>query len=49
MYTKTKSSPLPDLDNSYHDQLTMLINFLSTLHITTTVIVDSLDEIAFFF
>jgi len=49
MYTKTQSSPLPDLHNSYRDQLAMLINFLSTLDITTTVIVDSLDEIAFFF
>jgi hypothetical protein len=49
IHTKTKYSPLPSLDRSYRDQLASLINFLNTLHITTTVIVDSLDESAFFF
>ncbi|CAF3901904.1 unnamed protein product [Rotaria sordida] len=49
MYTKTKYSPLSTLDRSYRDQLASLINFLSTLHIATTVIVDSLDESIFFF
>ncbi|CAF2536572.1 unnamed protein product [Rotaria sp. Silwood2] len=49
MYTKTKYSPLPPLDRSYRDQLASLISFLGALQITTTVIVDSLDESNFFF
>ena len=31
------------LNRSYRDQIVLLINFFSTLHITTTVIIDSLD------
>jgi hypothetical protein len=49
MYTKIGYSPLPCLDRSYRDQLASLINFLSILNVGTTVIVDSLDESAFFF
>jgi hypothetical protein len=49
VHTKTKFSPLACLDRSYLDQLTILINLLSALHIPVTIIVDSLDESAFFF
>ncbi len=49
IYKKTRSSPFHWLHRSYRDQVATLINFLSTLEITTSIIVDSLDESAFFF
>jgi hypothetical protein len=49
IYKKTESPPFSWLHRTYRDQVALLINFLSTLGITTTVIVDSLDESAFFF
>ncbi|CAF1247914.1 unnamed protein product [Rotaria sp. Silwood1] len=49
MHKRTEYSPLVILERSYREQLTLLINFLSALDFTTTVIVDSLDESKFFF
>ncbi|CAF1373536.1 unnamed protein product [Adineta steineri] len=49
MFDKIKYLPEPLLELSYRDQLGVLINFLSALKISTTVVVDSLDENKFFF
>ncbi|CAF1101135.1 unnamed protein product [Rotaria sordida] len=49
MHKKIEYSRLTILERSYRDQFSLLINFLSTLNLTATVIVDSLDESKFFF
>lgn len=49
MYAKTNYSPIPQLKRSYRDQIATLINFLTQLKISTTLIMDSLDESSFFF
>ncbi|CAF1086354.1 unnamed protein product [Rotaria sordida] len=49
MHKKIEYLPLTILERSYRDQFSLLINFLSTLNLTATVIVDSLDESKFFF